>query len=103
MSPLLQTILENMKEIYMIINNSKNLHFDHELELHTRSKILRGSDYGHELDLLIVLHCLRVSYLMRNGRREMNRYLGPAYYVQHINGRVRASYTMESLSLPNYI
>lgn len=47
-------------------NNLKNLHLNNEHGIHTSSKKYEGSDYGHDVDLLIILHWLRISYTTRS-------------------------------------
>ena len=37
-------------------NNSKNLHFGIEKDIHTSSENYKESGYGHDLELLIILH-----------------------------------------------
>lgn len=50
----------------MGFNNLKNLHLNNEHGIHTSSKKYEGSDYGHDVDLLIILHWLRISYTTRS-------------------------------------
>lgn len=43
-------------------NNSKGLHFDNKPDPCTSFENYEESGYGHDLDVLITLHSLRVSY-----------------------------------------
>ena len=42
-------------------------------------KKYEANDYGHKLDLLIILHQFYVSYVMRSGRREKSIRITHAY------------------------
>ena len=45
-----------------LCNNSKSLHFDNKHDTCTSSENYEESNYGHDLDVLITLHSLHVSY-----------------------------------------
>ena len=57
----------------------KNLRFDDEKDIHMDFKNCEANGYGHDLDLLIILHKWHVLYPTRSGWREK------IIHFRHIN------------------
>jgi hypothetical protein len=47
------------------LDEHKDLHFNIELNIHMNFKSYEANGYGHDLDLLIILHQLHLSFFYR--------------------------------------